>query len=98
MFTQYGLLLDQKMKGILEQDHWFLFILGVDPKYQKQGFGTAMLDPILGRIDQEKLPVMLDTNKKENLAYYGRFGFKVRKSYQVLGNKHWGLVRDFTGP
>jgi GNAT superfamily N-acetyltransferase len=93
-FTEYGKEIDQKIKGILEQDHWFLFILGVDPKYQQQGFGTKLVKPMLERIDGEHFPVMLDTNKPKNLEFYNRFGFETAKEYQVLGNKHWGLVRQ----
>lgn len=93
-FTEYGKEIEKKMKGILDQDHWFLFILGIDPSYQKQGFGKKLLEPMLDRIDSEKLPLMLDTNKKNNLGYYNRYGFEVRKEYHVLENQHWGLVRD----
>jgi hypothetical protein len=48
---------------------------------------------MLERIDGENLPVMLDTNKQKNLAYYERFGFEVVNTYVVLENQHWGMVR-----
>lgn len=94
LFQQYGDEMDTYTRNIIEGEHWFLFILGIDPDSQRNGFGTRLLEPMLDRIDQEGLPVMLDTNKDANLGYYRRFGFDVEKEYKVLDNQHWGLVRD----
>jgi GNAT superfamily N-acetyltransferase len=94
IFTRYGKEMDARTKYLLKGEHWFLFILGVDPDHQRKGLGTMMLKPMLKRADSENLPVMLDTNKEANISYYERFGFKVKSEYKVLDNQHWGLVRE----
>lgn len=93
IFGRYGKQMDEAMKTVIEGEHWFLFIIGVDPKHQRKGYGKKMIEPMLKRIDTENLPVMLDTNKQANIGYYERFGFKVVKTYIVLDNDHWGMVR-----
>jgi ribosomal protein S18 acetylase RimI-like enzyme len=92
LFIQYGKEMDEHTLYLLKNEHWFLFILGVDPAHQMKGFGTQLLEPMLKRALSEKVPVMLDTNKEKNVAYYERFGFKVEKRYTVFGNQHWGMV------
>jgi len=93
VFSSYGKQMDEAMKTVISGEHWFLFIIGVDPKHQRKGYGTKMIDPMLKKIDSEKLPVMLDTNKQENIGYYEKFDFEVVQTYKVLDNPHWGMVR-----
>jgi ribosomal protein S18 acetylase RimI-like enzyme len=93
LFTRYGREVDENTKKTIDREHWFLFIIGVDTDLQRRGYGKDMIEAMLRRIDGEKLPIMLDTNKRKNVAYYEKFGFEVKRTYNVLGNDHWGLVR-----
>jgi ribosomal protein S18 acetylase RimI-like enzyme len=92
-FAKYGKQMDEATKTVIDREHWFLFIIGVDPNHQRKGFGSKMIEPMLKRIDNENLPVMLDTNKQSNIGYYEKFGFEVVKTYKVLDNDHWGMVK-----
>lgn len=76
--------------------HWNLFILGVDPKFQGQGFGSRLITPMLARIDKEELPCYLDTNTEENIALYEHFGFNVAKRYRIPDSDiiNWSMVRE----
>lgn len=58
------------------EPHWYLALLGVDPRFQGQGVGHALLRPVLARCDEEGHPAYLETQKEENLAFYARFGFE----------------------
>jgi ribosomal protein S18 acetylase RimI-like enzyme len=93
IFGKYGKQMDEATKSVINEEHWFLFIIGVDPEHQRKGYGKKMIEPMLNRIDGEKLPIMLDTNKQNNVGYYEKFGFEVVKTYKVLENQHWGMVR-----
>jgi ribosomal protein S18 acetylase RimI-like enzyme len=93
VFSEYGKQMDRETRKTIQGEHWFLFIIGVDPKHQKRGFGRSMIEPMLARIDKGRLPVMLDTNKKDNVPYYQGYGFEVKRTYRVLDNDHWGMVR-----
>ena len=35
----------------LTNDHWYLMVLGVGPEVQRQGLGSALIQPILERAD-----------------------------------------------
>lgn len=58
--------------------HWYLLILMTDPAHQRQGIGTLLLNDGLARVDEEGVASGLETQKVENLAYYGRFGYELR--------------------
>lgn len=76
--------------------HWYLQLLMTDPPYQRQGIGTQLLAPTLEECDRQGLPAWLETQKEENLAYYGRFGFEVVSRHGLEGSDVaiWSLNRD----
>lgn len=78
-----------------KRPQWYLQLLMVDPTFQRQGIGALLQAPILERCDREGLPAWLETQKEENLAYYGRFGFKVAKEHVAAngGPTMWSLER-----
>lgn len=57
--------------------HWYLEIIGADPSMRGRGIGGALMAPMIERCDAEGLPAYLESSKKENLAFYNRFGFEV---------------------
>ncbi|UCG44247.1 MAG: GNAT family N-acetyltransferase [candidate division WOR-3 bacterium] len=75
--------------------HWYLALLGVGPEFQGRGFGRRLLWPMLDRLDQENLPVWLDTETEENVRYYERIGFEVRDDHVVpeADVRLWGMCR-----
>ncbi len=76
------------------EPHYYLAILGTDPRYQRTGAGSAALQPILDRCDEEGLPAYLETQKEENLAYYARHAFEVIQKLEAKGLPPiWTLTR-----
>jgi len=61
-----------------EPDHWYLAMLGTDPDHQGKGIGSALMQPILDRCDQEETPAYLESSKESNIAFYARHGFVLR--------------------
>ena len=57
--------------------HWYLALLGVAPRCQRQGIGRALLTPVLQRADQEGLPCYLETFVSDNVPFHERRGFQV---------------------
>ncbi len=57
------------------EPHWYLQLLAVEPAAQRAGIGSALLTPVLDRVDAEGALAYLETQDEANLAYYGRFGF-----------------------
>lgn len=95
-----ALLLNADMKkrwaGDLKQPCWKLDVLGVDPNYQRQGVGTALLQPILERADSEGTPCHVITHNPANIVYYGRHGFQLlhRAEQGYLANSLWRPAPD----
>ena len=74
---------------------WYLDTIGVEPSEQRTGLGTALLDLMLKRIDEDALPSFLDTSAPDNLGYYERFGFQVTaESTLPNGIPLWGMTRQ----
>jgi ribosomal protein S18 acetylase RimI-like enzyme len=76
--------------------HWYLSTLGVDPRRQGQGIGSALIGPVLARADAESLFCYLETEKEENLRFYRRHGFEVAVEDNLPnGGPHfWTMTRQ----
>lgn len=77
------------------EPHWYLAAIGVDPKFQGRGIGSALLRSRFEVCDSARLPVYLETQKPENVPYYERFGFAVLHTVAKSGCPTlWGMWRD----
>lgn len=76
--------------------HWHLALIGIDPAFQGRGYASALIKPMLARIDQEHLPCYLETNNEKNVPIYEHFGFKVVEVDTILGSdvNHWAMLRE----
>ena len=78
----------------IEEPHYYLAILGTDPLFQRTGAGTAALQPVLDRCDEQGVLAYLETQKEENIAYYARHAFDVVRKLEVKGVPPvWTLLR-----
>lgn len=57
--------------------HWYAMVVGVAPAFQGQGYGRALLQPILDRADTDGVPCYLETTQPKNVSFYERLGFRV---------------------
>jgi GNAT superfamily N-acetyltransferase len=76
--------------------HWYLFILGVDPDRQGQGVGGQLIAPAIARADEQGLPCYLETMKTRNLPFYQKHGFAVvvEEDLPKGGPHFWTMKRD----
>ncbi len=65
------------------EPHWYLQGLGTDPPFQRRGYASAALAPVLARCDAEGTPAYLESTKRENVAFYERHGFAVTGTIDV---------------
>jgi GNAT superfamily N-acetyltransferase len=56
--------------------NWYLYAIGVDPAYQGQGVGSALLRSRLERVDREGAAAYLESSKPGNIPLYEHFGFQ----------------------
>ncbi len=82
-------------KAHAEEPHYYLEFIGTDPVHQGKGFGAALLQPMLERADQEGVGMYLENSKESNIAFYGRFGFDVRRTIALRnGPTMWAMWRN----
>lgn len=67
---------------------------GVAPELQGRGIGGLVLSEYTRRLDAAGEGAYLETDKRENVALYGRFGFEVVEEAEVLGAANWFMWRD----
>jgi ribosomal protein S18 acetylase RimI-like enzyme len=57
--------------------HWYLWMIGVDPARQGQGFGSALLKHTLRLVDEQGAVAYLESSNPKNVPLYERHGFEV---------------------
>ena len=83
-------------KQHLPEPHWHLFPIAVDPKHQGKGFASALMRPMLERIQDEGLPCFLETLNEKLVSLYEHFGFEVifNETFPEVELSNWGMVRS----
>ena len=76
--------------------HWYLMVIGVDPLYQGRGYASALIKPMLARIDQERLPCYLDSQNEKNVPIYQHYGFEVVEEGTIpeTNTTIWAMLRE----
>ena len=80
-----------------EEAHWHLGPVAVRPDLQRRGIGTALMGRFLDSVDADGLPAYLETDRPENVRWYGRFGFQVHHRIEVDGVPTWLMWRPAAG-
>jgi ribosomal protein S18 acetylase RimI-like enzyme len=77
------------------EPHWYLAVLGTDPRHQGRGVGAALLAPILARCDADRVPAYLESSKRSNVPFYERHGFRVLGELAIRGGPViWRMLRE----
>ena len=76
--------------------HYYLWGLAADPKKQRTGAGTALLQSLIAKADAENMPIYLETHKEQNVAYYERNGFALihKDTIPVHGLEFFCMLRE----
>ena len=90
--------LEHLHKRDVPPEHWYLFVLGVEPERQGQGVGGTLIQPVLERADRDRLPCYLETSKERNVTFYRKHGFEVVVEGRVGDSPpYWTMKRDPIG-
>jgi ribosomal protein S18 acetylase RimI-like enzyme len=57
------------------EPHWFLPLIGVDPRCRHQGYGSMLLRHTLAQCDRDHVPAYLESSNPANIPLYERHGF-----------------------
>ncbi len=72
---------------------YYLWFIGVEPKYQNEGIGGSLLEDIIKDSNQKKRDIFLETSTLENIPFYKKFGFQVYNELE-LSYKLFFLKRE----
>jgi ribosomal protein S18 acetylase RimI-like enzyme len=84
-------------KRDLDEAHVHLGPLAVDAHLQGQGVGSLLMQEHCRRLDRTREIGYLETDKRENVRFYERFGFEVVGEEPVLGVPNWFMRRPASG-
>ena len=73
--------------------HMHLGPIAVAPELQRGGVGSALMERYLEHLAQEKIAGYLETDRRENVEFYKRFGFIVQQEAEVIGTTTWHMWR-----
>jgi ribosomal protein S18 acetylase RimI-like enzyme len=87
---------DTTHERLMDQPHWYLSFLAVDPRHQGQGAGTVLMRHMLDRVASNGVPCYLESVDEANLPFYERLGFRVVEvgMEPVSALRTWALRRD----
>src|SRR5262245_7421615 len=77
-----------------DEPHIHLGPLGVAPEMQGKGAGTALMNRYLEHLKEKNAAGYLETDKAENVKFYEKFGFKVRREEALIGTSTWYMWRE----
>jgi ribosomal protein S18 acetylase RimI-like enzyme len=59
------------------EPHWYLPLIGVDPKHQGKGLGGALLSHAVDICDRDGALAYLESSNPRNVPLYQRYGFEI---------------------
>jgi len=84
IFSEY---IETKHRELVPFNHWYLMLLGVEPRLQGRGYASRLVRAMLARIDKEGLPCYLETEGERNVCMYHHFGFEVIDEFIIPETK-----------
>jgi ribosomal protein S18 acetylase RimI-like enzyme len=95
-YFAYGRAIERMRTLATPGPHWYLAGIGVDPPFQRQGIGGALLAPGVEAAAKAGLPCVLLTNAERNLGFYRRHGFEIAGEGETPeGGPHaWAMIRE----
>lgn len=78
-----------------DRPHWWLATLGVEPRFQRQGYGSRLIQPVLNRCATDSVCAYLEATSPDNRRLYERQGFEVLAQIDIeTGPRLFPMRRD----
>ena len=87
---------EKEHKAATSFDQYYIMTVGVLPERQGMGVGKKLMTKALEIVDAHKMPCFLETQNKNNVPIYQRFGFEVVSDKEIPkgGLHNWGMLRQ----
>jgi predicted N-acetyltransferase YhbS len=94
-YQQIMTLMDANAAPLVEEDAWYLSIVGVLPEFQNQGLGASLITPVLEAADRAGVSTYLETFTPRNKTFYARLGYQDAGTFAepVTGAAYTVMVR-----
>jgi ribosomal protein S18 acetylase RimI-like enzyme len=76
-----------------QERHWHCGPFAVDAGVRRVGIGSGLLRVFCAQLDAGKQNAYLETDMRQNVGFFERFGFEVLGADGVLGAPNWFLLR-----
>ncbi|MEX0806529.1 MAG: GNAT family N-acetyltransferase [Candidatus Binatia bacterium] len=76
-----------------EAPHVHLGPIGVAPGMQGKGVGRALMNHYIEYLKRERTAGYLETDRLENVEFYKKFGFIVKREEMIIGTPTWYMWR-----
>ncbi len=88
-------LFDQMAQFHPAEPHWYLPLIGVDPIYQGQGYGSLMMRHALVACDRDCQPAYLEATSPASRSFYERHGFRAFAEFRTADSPMiWPMLRQ----
>jgi ribosomal protein S18 acetylase RimI-like enzyme len=88
----------EKAKKTLNFDPYIhLLIMGVSQEYQGKGLGGTLVRALIEKSESDNKPIYLETQKEENVNFYEKYGFEVKKKIMLpepFNLPMWLMLRE----
>ncbi|MBY8983588.1 MAG: GNAT family N-acetyltransferase [Candidatus Lokiarchaeota archaeon] len=68
---------EERHKHLVPYDHWYFQNIAVKPEEQGKGYGGLLISTMLKTIEDEGLPVYVETNTEKAMSIYQKYGFEI---------------------
>ena len=75
-----------------KEPFYYLWFIGVAPEAQGKGIGSALIEEVFIKYNEETRPFYLETSVVKNLSWYEKYGFKIFKELD-LGHKLYLMLK-----
>jgi GNAT superfamily N-acetyltransferase len=81
-------LCERLKKKYAPRRHCYLAALAVSPAHQGKGIASALIKPMLAKLDEDQTPCYVETQNMKNVAMYQHFGFKLLHETHMPGGDY----------
>ena len=93
-FTAIGSFKQNQRTNIMQGSYCLLDVIGVKPRFQRQGFAKTIIESKLTSLDRTKQPCYLETSQESNIKYYEKYSFKLIQHYKYFDTNIFCLLRE----
>jgi hypothetical protein len=78
---------------LIEEPYWYLDVVIVSPEFQGKGFASKLIKPFLEEASSNGSKVYLETQNKNNVPIYEKYGFRLIKVLSMNSISQYCMIK-----